>query len=102
MRVEQITYGLAGKKYDGALVYDETITRPRPALLMCPNWMGVRQQAFDRAALLAQDRSAKASGRRILARPRRSPTRCATIPPRHAGACASPTMLSSGSASSAG
>jgi len=30
MRVEQITYGLAGKKYDGALVYDETITRPPP------------------------------------------------------------------------
>src|SRR3979411_1331334 len=56
MRVEQVTYGLAGKKYDGALVYDETITRARPALLMCPNWMGVRQQAFDRAALLAQDR----------------------------------------------
>jgi len=56
MRVEQITYGLAGKKYDGALVYDETITRPRPALLMCPNWMGMRQQAIDRAALLAQDR----------------------------------------------
>jgi dienelactone hydrolase len=56
MQVEQVTYGLAGKKYDGALVYDETITRPRPALLMCPNWMGVRQQAFDRAALLAQDR----------------------------------------------
>src|SRR5258708_37610687 len=56
MRVEEVAYGLGGKKYDGALVYDETITRPRPALLMCPNWMGVRQQAFDRAALLAQDR----------------------------------------------
>jgi dienelactone hydrolase len=56
MRVEQVTYGLGEKKYSGALVYDETITRPRPALLMCPNWMGVRQQAFDRAALLAQDR----------------------------------------------
>src|ERR1700716_624311 len=56
MRGEQVTYGLAGKKYDGALVYDETIARPRPALLMCPNWMGVRQQAFDRAALLAHDR----------------------------------------------
>jgi dienelactone hydrolase len=56
MRVEQVTYESAGKKYAGALVYDETVTRPRPALLMCPNWMGVRQQAFDRAALLAQDR----------------------------------------------
>jgi dienelactone hydrolase len=56
MHVEQVTYELAGKKYVGALVYDETISRPRPGLLMCPNWMGMRQQAVDRAALLAQDR----------------------------------------------
>ena len=56
MHVEQVTYALAGKTYVGALVYDETIKRPRPALLMCPNWMGMRQQAIDRAALLAGDR----------------------------------------------
>ena len=56
MHVEQVTYELAGKKYVGALVYDETVKRPRPALLMCPNWMGMRQQAIDRAALLAGDR----------------------------------------------
>jgi len=56
MHVEQVTYALAGKKYVGALVYDESVKRPRPALLMCPNWMGMRQQAIDRAALLAGDR----------------------------------------------
>src|ERR1022692_78461 len=56
MHVEQVTYELAGKKYVGALVYDATVTRPRPALLMCPNWMGMRDQAIERAALLAQDR----------------------------------------------
>jgi dienelactone hydrolase len=56
MHVEQVTYELAGRKYVGALVYDETVKRPRPALLMCPNWMGMRQQAIDRAALLAGDR----------------------------------------------
>jgi dienelactone hydrolase len=56
MHVEQVNYEVAGRKYVGAVVYDETITRPRPALLMCPNWMGMRQQAIDRAALLAQDR----------------------------------------------
>ena len=56
MHVEQVTYELAGKKYVGALVYDETVKRPRPALLMCPNWMGMRQQAIDRATLLAGDR----------------------------------------------
>ncbi|HLH90673.1 MAG TPA: dienelactone hydrolase family protein [Xanthobacteraceae bacterium] len=56
MHVEHVTYELAGKKYVGALVYDDKITRPRPALLMCPNWMGMRQQAVERAALLAGDR----------------------------------------------
>jgi dienelactone hydrolase len=56
MHVEQITYELRGKKYVGALVYDASVKRPRPALLMCPNWMGMRQQAIDRAALLAGDR----------------------------------------------
>jgi dienelactone hydrolase len=56
MHVEQVSYELNGKKYVGALVYDETVKRPRPALLMCPNWMGMRQQAIDRAALLAGDR----------------------------------------------
>src|SRR5712672_1440939 len=56
MHVEQVTYELAGKKYVGAIVYDATVTHARPALLMCPNWMGMRQQAIDRAALLAGDR----------------------------------------------
>jgi dienelactone hydrolase len=56
MHVEQVTYELAGKRYVGALVYDASVTRPRPALLMCPNWMGMRAQAIERAALLAQDR----------------------------------------------
>jgi dienelactone hydrolase len=56
MHVEHVTYELAGKKYTGALVYDDKVTRPRPAVLMCPNWMGMRQQAVDRAALLAGDR----------------------------------------------
>lgn len=56
MHVEQVAYELAGRTYVGALVHDDTITRPRPALLMCPNWMGMRQQAIERAALLAGDR----------------------------------------------
>jgi dienelactone hydrolase len=56
MHVEHVAYELAGKKYLGALVYDDNVARPRPALLMCPNWMGMRQQAIERAALLAQER----------------------------------------------
>ena len=53
MRVETVKYSSAGKPYVGALVYDENIKQPRPALLMCPNWMGMREQAIDRAKLLA-------------------------------------------------
>jgi len=56
MHVEQVTYEQAGRRYVGALVYDETVARARPALLMCPNWMGMRAQAIERAALLAADR----------------------------------------------
>jgi dienelactone hydrolase len=56
MHVEHVAYEVAGKKYVGALVYDDKAAGPRPALLMCPNWMGMRQQAIERAALLAQDR----------------------------------------------
>jgi dienelactone hydrolase len=56
MHVEHVAYELAGKTYTGALVYDDKVTRPRPAVLMYPNWMGMRQQAVDRAALLAGDR----------------------------------------------
>src|SRR5215472_6913424 len=56
MHVEQVAYELAGKAYTGALVYDDKVKQPRPALLMCPNWMGMREQAIERAALLAQDR----------------------------------------------
>ena len=56
MHVEHVTYELAGRKYVGALVYDDKVKTPRPALLMCPNWMGMRQHAIDRAALLAGDR----------------------------------------------
>jgi len=56
MHVEQVIYELNGRKYVGAMVYDASVRQARPGLLMCPNWMGMRQQAIDRAALLAGDR----------------------------------------------
>jgi dienelactone hydrolase len=56
MKVEPITYSSGGTRYAGALVYDEAVNRQRPAILMAPNWMGVRPQAYERAELLAGDR----------------------------------------------
>jgi dienelactone hydrolase len=56
MKVEPINYSSGDARFAGALVYDEATIRQRPAILMAPNWMGVRQQAYERAELLAGDR----------------------------------------------
>jgi dienelactone hydrolase len=56
MKVEPVRYALGTTIFCGALVYDETATHPRPALLMAPNWMGVTDAAINRAKLLASDR----------------------------------------------
>jgi dienelactone hydrolase len=56
MKVEPVKYSLGVNAFSGALVYVETITRSRPAVLMAPNWMGVTNAAIDRAKLLASDR----------------------------------------------
>jgi dienelactone hydrolase len=56
MKVEPINYSSGDTRFAGTLVYDESVTRPRPAILMAPNWMGVRPQAYERAELLAGDR----------------------------------------------
>lgn len=56
MKVETINYLSGGTRFAGALVYDEAVDRPRPAILMAPNWMGVRRQAYERAELIAGDR----------------------------------------------
>jgi dienelactone hydrolase len=41
---------------EGALVYDEKVSRKRPAVLMAPNWLGVTDDALARARLVAGDR----------------------------------------------
>ncbi len=55
MKNETIAYSMGPMKFSGALVYDETVTQPRPALLMSPNWLGVTNAAIDRARLLASN-----------------------------------------------
>jgi len=56
MKVEAVKYSLGVNTFSGTLVYDETVTRPRPAVLMAPNWMGVTDAAIARAKHLAADR----------------------------------------------
>lgn len=57
MQAEVITYPMGSSlTAEGALVYEESIKTPRPALLMAPNWMGVTGKAIARGKLLAGDR----------------------------------------------
>jgi dienelactone hydrolase len=56
MKTELITYAMGSLAAEGALVYDENVTRKRPALLMAPNWLGMTDQAIARAKLIAGDR----------------------------------------------
>ena len=45
MEVEPFNYSSGSTRFAGARVYDEGVNRKRPAILMAPNWMGVRPQA---------------------------------------------------------
>lgn len=49
-------YTIDGRSFEGMLVYDDSITTPRPALLMVPNWMGPTDDAARKAARVAGDR----------------------------------------------
>src|SRR5450755_2676604 len=55
MKIETISYALGAKTFRGALVYDDTVSVPRPALLMSPNWLGATDAANARASLLARN-----------------------------------------------
>ncbi len=56
MKVETIKYSMGPLTAEGALVYDETVSGKRPAVLMAPNWLGVTDKAIERAKLVAGDR----------------------------------------------
>jgi dienelactone hydrolase len=49
MIVKTVDYEIDGQAYQGKLVYDDSITEPRPGLLMVPNWMGVTENAAKKA-----------------------------------------------------
>ena len=56
MKAEKIKYPMGSLTAEGAAVYDESIAGKRPAVLMAPNWMGMTEQAIERAKLVAGDR----------------------------------------------
>jgi dienelactone hydrolase len=56
MKAEKIKYAMGKLIAEGALVYDDSISGKRPAMLMAPNWMGMTDKAIERAKLVAGDR----------------------------------------------
>ncbi len=55
MVVKRIDYPAGSVVGRGALVWNDKIKRPRPLLLVMPNWLGVTEAAIDRAARMAGD-----------------------------------------------
>ena len=53
MTVENVAYEIDGEAYEGLLVFDDSVSDPRPGVLMVPNWMGVTEQAAEKAAKVA-------------------------------------------------
>jgi dienelactone hydrolase len=56
MKAEKIKYAMGTLTAEGALVYDETVSGKRPAVLMAPNWMGMTDKAIERAKHIAGKR----------------------------------------------
>ena len=56
MKAETIRYSMGPFAAEGALVYDETVSGRRPAVLVAPNWMGMTDKAIERGKLVAGDR----------------------------------------------
>lgn len=50
---EPVQYRHDGVEYEGVLVYDNSVSTPRPGVLMAPNWMGVNAQTLEKAARVA-------------------------------------------------
>lgn len=53
MVADKVPYSLGGNNFEGILVYDDSVSGKRPAVLMAPNFMGVTENAVTKAKLLA-------------------------------------------------
>ncbi|WFC62384.1 dienelactone hydrolase family protein [Pseudomonas sp. REST10] len=51
-----VPYEIDGEAFEGVLLYDDSVTTPRPGLLAIPNWMGVNDDTVDKAARAAGSR----------------------------------------------
>mgnify|MGYP003342963284 CR=1 FL=1 len=47
MKTESIAYTVAGGKFQGEFIHDDTAQSKQPLLLMCPNWAGVTPRAIE-------------------------------------------------------
>jgi hypothetical protein len=56
MAVDRVSYHAGGKRFTGALVYNESVTTKRPLLLMAPNWLGATEEAINRTQVMAGSR----------------------------------------------
>ena len=54
--VKPVPYEIDGKPFEGMLIYDDSVTEPRPGLVMVPNWMGVNEASAQKAARAASDK----------------------------------------------
>ena len=49
MAEKKVPYDYDGNPYEGVIVYDETVTAKRPAVLMQPDWLGVCPHSIEMA-----------------------------------------------------
>jgi dienelactone hydrolase len=55
MKSQPVEWSVDGEAYSGWLVYDDEDDDRRPGLVMVPNWMGVTDDALERAKAVAGD-----------------------------------------------
>ncbi|CAN7206220.1 dienelactone hydrolase family protein [Pseudoxanthomonas sp. LjRoot143] len=50
-----VEWKIGGDTFSGYLVYDDSVSTPRPGLVMVPNWKGANESAIEKAHLVAGD-----------------------------------------------
>lgn len=55
MQTRAVEWQVDGQPFAGQLVYDDAADKPRPGLVMFPNWMGVSEAALEQARKIAGD-----------------------------------------------
>lgn len=53
MVADKVPYSVGGDSFEGIIVYDDSVSGKRPAVLMAPNFFGVTENAVTKAKLLA-------------------------------------------------